>query len=147
MATKKSSKKQAKVTEQRPAKRKKIVSLAQYEAEAKAEQAHQAKDGVAETVEAVETGNLAEGITVPTAEKMRRPSGLDAAVAVLAEAGRPMNTKEMVERMLATGLWKTGGKTPAATIYAAIIREITVKGDQARFRKVERGQFTLTKGA
>jgi hypothetical protein len=51
----------------------------------------------------------------------------------------------MVERMLATGMWTTGGKTPAATIYAAIIREIAAKGDQARFRKVERGKFTLAK--
>ena len=81
----------------------------------------------------------------PGATGAKRPSGLDAAVAVLAEAGKPMNAAEMVERMLATGLWKTGGKTPAATIYAAIIRECAAKGDQARFRKVERGKFTLAK--
>ena len=74
----------------------------------------------------------------------RKPSGLDAAVAVLAEAGKPMNTAEMVKRMLETGLWKTGGKTPAATIYAAIIREISVKGDASRFCKTERGHFELT---
>ena len=81
----------------------------------------------------------------PGATRTKRPSGLDAAVAVLAEAGKPMNAAEMVERMLATGLWKTGGKTPAATIYAAIIRECAAKGDQARFRKVERGKFELAK--
>ena len=75
----------------------------------------------------------------------KRPSGLDAAAAVLAEAAKPMNAKEMVDRMLSTGMWKTGGKTPASTIYAAIIREITLKGEQARFRKVERGKFTLAK--
>jgi hypothetical protein len=28
----------------------------------------------------------------------------------------PLKTKEVVERMLAKGLWSTGGKTPAATI-------------------------------
>jgi len=54
-------------------------------------------------------------------------------------------TREMVERMLAKGLWKTNGKTPAATIYAAIIREIAKAGDKARFRKVERGKFELAK--
>jgi len=27
-------------------------------------------------------------------------------------------------------------------VYAAILREINTKGDAARFRKVERGQFT-----
>ena len=55
-----------------------------------------------------------------------------------------MNCKDKVESMLETGLWKTGGKTPAATIYAAIIREIAVKGDTSRFRKTERGHFELT---
>jgi hypothetical protein len=77
-------------------------------------------------------------------KKERKPSGLDAAVTVLAEAGKPMNTAEMLKRMLETGLWKTGGKTPAATIYAAIIREISVKGDASRFRKTDRGHFELT---
>jgi hypothetical protein len=43
--------------------------------------------------------------------------------------------------MLAKSLWKTGGKTPAATIYAAIIREIAQKGKDARFKKVDRGRF------
>ena len=78
------------------------------------------------------------------AKKERRPSGLDAAATVLAEAGKPMNTADMVKRMLETGLWKTDGKTPAATIYAAIIREIAVKGDKSRFRKTDRGHFELT---
>ncbi len=74
----------------------------------------------------------------------RKPSGLDCAAAVLAEAGKPMNTGDMVKRMLDTGMWKTGGKTPAATIYAAIITEIAKKGAASRFRKVERGMFELT---
>ena len=75
----------------------------------------------------------------------KRPSGLDAAAKVLGETGKPMNCKAIVERMLAKGLWKTNGKTPAATIYAAIIREIAKKGKEARFRKVERGKFELAK--
>jgi hypothetical protein len=37
--------------------------------------------------------------------------------------------------------WKTGGKTPAATISAAILREITAKGNAARFKKTDRGLF------
>ena len=75
----------------------------------------------------------------------RGPSGLDAAATVLAEAGEPLNTKTMVERMLAKGLWTTGGKTPASTIYAAILRECATKGDKSRFRKVERGKFELAR--
>ena len=80
------------------------------------------------------------------AKGAKRTSGLDAAAKVLAETGEPMSCKAIVERMLAKGLWQTNGKTPAATIYAAIIREISKKGDHARFRKVERGQFKLAKG-
>jgi len=70
-------------------------------------------------------------------------SGLDAAAKVLAEAGEPLNCKTIVERALAKGYWKTGGKTPQATVYAAIIREIAKKGDASRFAKAERGKFTL----
>ena len=77
--------------------------------------------------------------------KQRKPGGLDAAAKVLAEAGEPMGCKEMVERMLAKGYWQTQGKTPAATIYAAIIREIAAKGGDSRFRKVDRGRFELAK--
>ncbi|MBI5725788.1 MAG: winged helix-turn-helix domain-containing protein [Planctomycetes bacterium] len=85
-------------------------------------------------------------IEKPKAEKkkQRGPSGLDSAVAVLAEAKGPMNTTDMVKRMLETGMWKTNGKTPAATIYAAIIREISTLGGKARFKKTDRGMFTLT---
>jgi len=70
-------------------------------------------------------------------------SGLEAAAKVLAEAGEPLNCKTIVERALAKGYWKTGGKTPAATVYAAIIREIAKKGDASRFAKAQRGKFTL----
>ena len=37
----------------------------------------------------------------------------------------PMRAKEMIAAMEAKGLWTSpGGKTPEATLYAAIIREI-----------------------
>ncbi|MGH2272684.1 winged helix-turn-helix domain-containing protein [Anaerohalosphaeraceae bacterium U12dextr] len=72
-----------------------------------------------------------------------KPGGLTAAANVLAEANEPLNCQEMVKRMLEKGLWKTEGKTPAATIYAAIIREIRDKGAKARFRKTERGKFVI----
>lgn len=75
--------------------------------------------------------------------KPRRTSGLDAAAQVLTEAGGTMGSREIVDVMLAKGLWKTSGKTPHATIYAAIIREIQKKGSQSRFEKVARGKFTL----
>jgi restriction system protein len=70
-------------------------------------------------------------------------SGLDAAHKVLVEAGTPMKTKDMVDTAAAKGYWTSGGKTPAATIYAAIIREIAKKGAEARFKKTDRGLFTI----
>jgi len=77
--------------------------------------------------------------------KTKKMSGLDAAAKVLAEAKGPLNCKEMVERMLAKGYWKTKGKTPAATLYSAIFREISTKGKDARFRKAGKGKFALKK--
>ncbi|MCA8985833.1 MAG: winged helix-turn-helix domain-containing protein [Planctomycetaceae bacterium] len=72
-------------------------------------------------------------------------SQLDAAVQVLVKAGEPMTSKAMIEAMAAQGLWTSpGGKTPHATLYAAILREIQNKGAAARFQKVDRGQFTIT---
>ena len=72
-------------------------------------------------------------------------SGLDAAAKVLAEAKDPLSCKDIVTLALENGYWKTNGKTPEATLYAAIIREIAAKGDAARFRKVEKGKFTTAK--
>jgi hypothetical protein len=74
-----------------------------------------------------------------------RPSGLTAAYQVLLDAGEPLQCKAMVEKVLAAGTWKTGGKTPEATIYAAIIREIRAKGAESRFRKTDRGLFEAIK--
>jgi hypothetical protein len=81
-------------------------------------------------------------VEAPAAAKADgKMSGLDAAHRVLVEAGKPLNTKTMVETMLAKGYWTTGGKTPSATIYAAILREVVAKGKDARFRKTGRGTF------
>lgn len=71
----------------------------------------------------------------------KRLSGLDAATQVLRAAGEPLNVGAIMERIAAEGLWQTSGKTPAATIYAAMIREIAAKGPAARFQKVDRGRF------
>ena len=70
----------------------------------------------------------------------KRPSGLDLAAKVLADAGEPLAAKAIAERAIAAG-WTTSGKTPHATLYAAIIREIASKGDAARFAKTDRGLF------
>jgi hypothetical protein len=46
---------------------------------------------------------------------------------------------------LEKGYWKSGGKTPHATVCSAILREIQKKGEAARFRKAARGKFELAK--
>ena len=72
-------------------------------------------------------------------------SGLDAAAQILAKANEPMSCKAIVELAIGSGLWSPGGKTPHATLYAAVIREITKKGKDARFKKVDRGRFQLAR--
>jgi hypothetical protein len=45
-------------------------------------------------------------------------------------------------KIAAKGLWASpAGKTPHATLYSAILREIATKGNDARFRKTDRGLF------
>lgn len=79
----------------------------------------------------------------PKEPKEKHLSGLDAAAKVLEETGTPMNVKEIAGVALTKGYWKPAGRTPAATLAAALIREIAQKGGASRFRKVERGKFAL----
>jgi hypothetical protein len=75
--------------------------------------------------------------------KEKKISAIDAAAKVLAGAKTAMNAKEMIEAMAAKNLWTSpSGKTPHQTLYAAIIRELSTKGNDARFKKTERGKFT-----
>jgi len=75
----------------------------------------------------------------PAAKKL---SALDAAAQVLGASKEPLTTKQMIEAMAAQVLWTSpGGKTPWATLYSALLREIAAKGKDARFVKTERGKF------
>jgi hypothetical protein len=84
----------------------------------------------------------------PAAEaKPKRISALDAAATVLKAKGEAMRSGEMIAAMAEQGLWSSpNGKTPHATLYAAILREIGAKGKEARFTKVERGKFEYAGG-
>jgi hypothetical protein len=76
------------------------------------------------------------------ADNGNKLSMLDAAVKIL--DGQDMNCKDMIEQMAKRKLWTSpAGKTPHATLSAALLREIKVKGKEARFRKVGPGKFTL----
>lgn len=87
----------------------------------------------------------AKDATSATEPNSAKRGGLNAAVRVLEEGGEPLNCKTIVERMLQKGYWTTNGRTPESTLNAAIAREIKTKGEASRFRKVQRGLFTLAK--
>jgi hypothetical protein len=71
-----------------------------------------------------------------------RLSALDAAARVLEETGQAMTCRELIGAMAAKGYWiSPAGKTPHSTPYAAIARELQVKGKAARFTKAGRGTF------
>ncbi len=75
-------------------------------------------------------------------KKAKRVSALDAAATVLRAVGAPMRAVDIIQQMEERGLWKSpGGKTPASTLYAAMTREITQKGDGSRFHKGDKGLF------
>jgi hypothetical protein len=78
-----------------------------------------------------------------TAEpKAKKLSALDAAAKILAETGQAMTCPALIEAMAANGYWTSpGGKTPASTLYSAILRELKTKGANARFKKTDRGRF------
>jgi hypothetical protein len=102
---------------------------------------------------AAPVANAAPAATEPTTEapKARKArqredgkmSGLDACAKVLEESGQPMTTREMFDAMANKRYWTTDAPTPANTLYSAILREITTKGDASRFIKAERGKFAL----
>lgn len=73
----------------------------------------------------------------------KKLSCVKAALQVLETASQPMNTQEMIAAMVEQELWESpGGKTPHATLYSAILRDLA-KGDESRFVKTERGRFTV----
>jgi hypothetical protein len=84
----------------------------------------------------------------PMARKAKAADGklscIDAAAKVLGESKEPMTTKAMIEAMAAKSYWSSpNGQTPAATLYSAILREISKKGKESRFKKEDRGLFAI----
>jgi hypothetical protein len=80
----------------------------------------------------------------PAPKPAKKLSQIEAAVEVLRAAGEPLTCKAMVEAMSARGLWTSpAGKSPDATLYASILRELARKGKDARFIKAAPGRFVL----
>ncbi|MBN9524295.1 hypothetical protein J0H58_38240 [bacterium] len=86
-----------------------------------------------------------EGAAPPAEGKL---SALAAAARVLAEAGTALTCRQLVAVMAVKGYWRSpGGKTPEATLHAAISTEIRKKGAAARFRKAAPGRFAAAGAA
>ena len=81
----------------------------------------------------------------PTPARGPKPLGemsiLSAAHRVLLEAGHPMKVQEIMETALAKGYCKVGGKTPFNTFNGGIRSDITKKGNESRFKRVDKGLF------
>ncbi|HEY7312091.1 MAG TPA: HTH domain-containing protein [Gemmataceae bacterium] len=112
-------------------------------AEAPADPAADSSGGATPTVSAEETtATLAP--SPESAAPADKLSALDAAAKVLGDTGQSMSCPELITAMAAKGYWSSPkGRTPAGTLYSAILRELQSKGERARFRKSERGKFTL----
>jgi len=79
------------------------------------------------------------GPEIAPAKKM---SLMDAAVAVLRESGKPMNTREMVKAATEKGYWTpTACRTPEQTLYGSIFREIKTKARPRIVRSETKGKF------
>ena len=92
------------------------------------------------------TPSTPERVSPPAAAKAAKAaskaSALDAAARVLCESGQPMSCPELIEQMAAKGYWTSPkGKTPSSTLYAAIAREVKLKGAASRFIKTGPGRF------
>lgn len=68
-------------------------------------------------------------------------NALEAAHRVLSEAGRPLHFREITQRVLAAGYWKTAGKTPWATLNARI--SVDIQGGRSAFVRVSPGVYAL----
>ena len=72
-------------------------------------------------------------------------SAMGAAAQVLAASKTPLNVKQIVAAMSEQGLWTSpGGKTPHATLAAALQRDIAAKGRESKFKKVDRGLYAAS---
>ncbi len=70
-------------------------------------------------------------------------SAIEAALTVLQDAGKPLHYKEITRRIIDGGLWRTVGKTPAATISAQLGTSVKKYGPASPFRRAGRGLFAL----
>jgi hypothetical protein len=140
--TTKTAKPKAKVTKAKADAVASLAGLTQEQAQAAGEAIGQAPENAAAETPAAAT----KAKNAPKEPKAKKASGLDLVAQILKAKGEPMGAKEIAEAVIAAG-WQTKGKTPAATLYSAMLREIDGKPSESRFVKTGRGLFALTNNA
>ena len=95
-----------------------------------------------------------DGKAKPPVKKVKRPpvkrvviltrmNLLDAAHRVLSETKKAMTTREIVAACAEKQYWVSNAATPHQTLNAALNRDIQVGAAQSRFKKTERGYYSL----
>ncbi len=72
---------------------------------------------------------------------------LDAVRRVLEEEGGPLHYKEITERILDQGLWRTEGLTPWNTVNAQLAVDIKERGEQSLFYRAAPGVYGIREGS
>jgi hypothetical protein len=116
----------------------------------------EARKEIAERIEAIDAGkeppaaapqakpkSKTKPAKAPRETKRKRLGVLEAAAQVLKDSGKPLTAAEIMQVITEQKLWSSQGKTPHQTLFAAAIREIKAKADQARFTKPEAGKFAF----
>jgi len=68
---------------------------------------------------------------------------LNAVRIVLEEANEPLHSREITQRILARGLWRTEGKTPDETVSAQLSVDIINHAQASLFQRTGKGIFAL----
>ena len=108
---------------------------------------HRVRDGLGELRRARRAmGPVARNFHAPgRGHAPRKPSLMSAAADLLAETGQAMNCNQIVQILDERGIWSSpNGKTPGATLYAGLNREIAEKGERSRFARMGKGQYAAS---
>lgn len=98
---------------------------------------------VTEPVEVEEvTENPIPAAERATAKPEKKKSLLTAAAEILLQTGGSFSANELITKVQEAGLWEPqAGKTPANTLYAAILREMNTKENPRFSRGEKKGTF------
>ena len=101
---------------------------------------------IVEAIQPVEVEEVAKN-PIPaeersTAKPETKKSLLTAAAEILQQTGEALSANELISKVQEAGLWEPqAGKTPANTLYAAILREMNTKENPRFARGEKKGTF------